>query len=53
MYNFYFFITALFEEWKKQLGNYMIDYNTLIVKEIIAKGVRILTTYVHFTGSDG
>ena len=34
------FVITLGEEWKKQLGNYMIDYDTLTIVKVIAKGVR-------------
>ena len=38
------FIIALIEEWKKQLGSYMIDYDTLTFVKVIAEGVRIQIT---------
>ena len=39
------FVTAKFEEWRKQLGTYMIDYNNLTFEEAIAKGLRIKMTF--------
>ena len=41
----YGFITAKFEEWRKQLGTYMIDYNSLTFEEAIAKGLRMKMTF--------
>ena len=35
------FVIALVEKWKRQLGNYMIDYDTLEIGRMIAEGVRI------------
>ena len=35
------FITAKFEEWRRQLGSYIIDYNSVILEEAIAKGLRM------------
>ena len=35
------FITAKFEEWRRQLGSYIIDYNSVILEEVIAKGLRM------------
>ena len=43
-----FFKIALIEEWKTQLGAYMIDYNTLIIEETIAKG----TVFINNTASN-
>ena len=34
------FVIALVGEWKRQLGNYMIDNNTLKIEKMIAKGER-------------
>ena len=34
------FVLALVEEWKKQLGNYIIDYDTLTIVKVIAEGAR-------------
>ena len=39
------FVTAKFEEWRKQLGTYMIDYNNLTFEKAIAKGLRIKMTF--------
>ena len=36
------FPSALFEGWKNQLGNFMIDYNTLTIEKIIAKGTYVI-----------
>ena len=32
------YYTALFKDWKEQLGNFMIDYSTLRIEKVIAKG---------------
>ena len=41
------FLTARFEEWRKQLGTYMIDYNSLTFEEAIAKGLRRKITFLY------
>ena len=40
--------TALFKEWNMQLGTCMIDYDTLTIEDMIAKGLRInvVRTYI-------
>ena len=40
------FITAKFEEWRRQLGSYIIDYNSVILEEAIAKGLRMKMTFL-------
>ena len=35
------FVIALVKTWKKQLGNYTIDYGTLTIVKMIAEGVII------------
>ena len=34
------------EEWKKELAGYLIDYNSLDIKDAIASGLLILHTYM-------
>ena len=41
-------VIALLEEWRKQLGNYMIDYDTLTIVKVIAECVRIQTALHYY-----
>ena len=34
--------TVAFDEWKKQIEAYMIDYNALKIEETVAKGYNLL-----------
>ena len=40
-------LPVVFNEWKKQLGGYIIDYNSLKIEETIAKGLYINSTVIN------
>ena len=37
----------MFEEWKNQLGMYMIEYSTLTTEDVLGKGQTIKTTTLY------
>ena len=43
------FPVALIDQWKKKLGPYLIEYETLKVEEILAKGLRLYSPYLAYT----
>ena len=43
------FPVALIDQWKKKLGPYLIEYETLKVEEILAKGLRLYSLYLAYT----
>ena len=45
----YVLSTASFDEWKKQLGTCMIDYDTLTIQDMIAKGyiIKLLKLFAY------
>ena len=40
--NIHIIYTALFKEWTKELGTLLIDYDTLTIERIIAKGFKAM-----------
>ena len=42
------FLVALIDQWKKKLGPYLIEYETLKVEEILAKGLRLYSPYLAY-----